>query len=525
MHPTGFSKYKKIFAWVAASSLAMALSVSNAYGRQIDWTSAELIYTPGNAAGYTSDCLITGGQQIVLADWQPETGARVINISIGRPVTGPTDASDIPTDTAQTGGEDTQSTLPADTTEPEETTAPVETTLPEETTDPTETTAPAETAAPTEVSEPVETTIPTETEADATETPVPQTEEDAAEDTTTPTEAVNAASEEAEETTAPTEEATEGTEETAETTIATEETTEPTASTEETTESTGQTTEETEATEESPEETEATEPEETWPLDEVTVTLDEIAAEHVTLDVQVYEERIQVTLTLAEDAPGLQEAADIAVHVQWQGLEGTFTMKLLPYGPVTMEVTDETDDAQGVQEELLHFSQNGEPLYMVRWSADAENYVLLYESSELAVTGGERIYLDFSAALARDPETVITLDYLDQQLNLNYQELPEMIPLVLKLADLPYTIQMNTAWADTQLELKPIERLVTDEEGCLVYEEDTALKASVTGEGILLELTDADIYPTAGSYRMAIHWIWNGISTQEQIIYFFVNTN
>lgn len=487
-------KMNKKIVWVAVlTSFALFLSVGSAYSRLNDWASAELIYMPVNGSVYSSDCLIQGGQQILLADWQPGEMERTVTIAISRPAVETTDATEI-------------TTVPQETAAPETT----EGTIPET----TEVTVPETTEISTAA------TIQEETEA-ATDAAVMTVGETIPEET--------------EETTEATEESTDVTEETTE---ATEENI-------------------TDATEENTVTTE-----ETWPLAEVAATMNETANTYFTCEVQEYESKIQVVLKLKEDAPALDEAVQAEVHLEWQGLEGTLCINIRPseVAAILEDEESQTDRAmEGLelvqvmgtidpektvacvklnletQEDfLLTFMKGNEAINRVRWSLDGESYSVLYDSSQLKITWPYAdgwngvLFLDFSCALEENQQPSIIVaatKYEPQTFTPVLEEIPQVSQLVVKTVDLPYTIETSTLWGDAFLEPQGIERLTTDEEGALVYAEDTALTAAVTEAGILLTPTQENVIPVSGSYRMTVKWIWNETAVYEQIIYFFINTN
>ena len=56
----------------------------------------------------------------------------------------------------------------------------------------------------------------------------------------------------------------------------------------------------------------------------------------------------------------------------------------------------------------------------------------------------------------------------------------------------------------------------------------------ISSEELMMQLWNADksdnppgamLLPASGSYRMRIQWIWNETVVEEEILYFFVNTN
>ena len=86
MAVAGKSNRIKLALIAGVTVFAIVLSVGSAYARLIDWASTEFIYIPSAQASYKSDCLVPEGQQILLADWQPEELERVITIGIERPL-------------------------------------------------------------------------------------------------------------------------------------------------------------------------------------------------------------------------------------------------------------------------------------------------------------------------------------------------------------------------------------------------------------------------------------------------------
>lgn len=549
MQPTMKNNRTKI-AWVAGlTSLALILSVSNAYSRLIDWTSVELVYTPGNTVAYSSDCLREGGQRIMLADWQMEETERVVTIAVRRPA--PTETT-LPTDISQetTAPETTETVLPEDTQAP--TSEPTETIEPES----TGTTQPQDSEATEESVTADEQIIPEVPEPETAETylyaedvdvePAVEETEAASEETTAPTE----------ETTEPTAESTEQTEESSG------ETEEPTESTADESEATEDTTQNADSS--MPEDTGGVEPEETWDPTEVTVTMDEIAAQHLCYEVKVAKESIQLLLKRSETSTGLQETVQATVHVAWNGLEGTFCLNILPYGASLIDdtETEATTDATAIAglepvtasdiidpermitclklnletmaDFTLSFLKGNEEMSRIRWSLDGESYSMLYDRNELTVgypyaEGWDGLlYLDFGLALEENqlPSIIVTASgYESVTVEPVLQPLPQIPQSVIKTVELPWTLEMTTLWGQLQPVLTPIQHLITDEEGNLSYVDDASMKATVTDEGILLELAQDSIYPASGSYRMTLQWIWNDTAIEEQIIYFFINTN
>ena len=402
---------------------AIVLSIGSAYARLIDWASTAFIYTPSDQATPNSDCLVPEGQQILLADWQPEESERVVTIGIERP-----------------------SVVEPETTVPEETTLPVET-EPEPT--------------PTDPSEPVE-----------------------------------------------------------------------------------------------------TEPTDIWPDTEVKITLDKVADAQLTCTVQVNESDIQLRLERREDAEALQEAVSAVIHVEWCGLKGSFVIRLLPAATTVSGEETEPDrqvvtglehvlvndtinpdkpiacvklNLKTLSDFTLRFLSDEASLYKVRWSTDGgKTYSLLYDSNILKInypyTAGwdGTVFLDFSLCLLPEQRPTIAVTATGYQLE-EYtpvlQALPEADQLVLKTSLMPHTILLNPVWGAAKLRLQPIQHLIADETGNLIYQDDTSLIAEVTGQGIQITSSDPALLPASGSYRMRIQWIWNETVVEEEILYFFVNTN
>ena len=510
MRPTPKKKCRLVLTWAAAvASAVMVLFPGSTYGRVIDWTSTELIYTPTTSVAYSSCCLREDGQQIQLSDWQADESQRTITISISRPDLEPSETTD-PTEPTE-ATDPTEPTEETNPTEPTETTDPIE---PTEGTDPTEPTEGTDPIEPTEGTDPIEPTEGT--------------------NTTEPTEETNP--------TEPTEE------------------TNPTDPTEETNPT--ESIEETEPTD-TTEPTEEPEPEVTWPQDEVTVTLDATAAKHLNYTAEVGEDYIQILLERREDALGLERATVLTIDIVWFGLKGTITVNMLPYGNEAVELIDQTEDENQVVTGLipvqvhdvinreksiacvklnletradftLIFMQGSSTLNKVRWSLDGVEYKMLYDTSELTLTWPYQedwngvVYLDFSSALESDVRPTIVVEaseYPTQDFTPVQVAIPEVSEQILKASNLPHTILINPKWGAAKLQVVQIEKLTADAEGNLVYMQDTALYASVTDDGIMLTPTTADIYPEPGSYRLITQWIWNEIAVEEQMIYFFVNTN
>ena len=348
---------------------------------------------------------------------------------------------------------------------------------------------------------------------------------------------------EEEETSEPTEESTQATEETTE---PTEETTEATEESTEDTENPSESTDETQQTTEAPTETE---PE--WPGSEVAVTMDET---YLTCQARVYEQRIELLLARTEEP--VDQTTQIAIHVEWMGLEGTFYIDLQPYEVMTAEDEEEEEvqlqkmevlasgvmdperaitciklDSAAASEYVLSFFKGSDQLIRVRWSLDGESYAMLYDSSQLRISSEAwdgTVFLDFSMALEQGQIPAITVSaegYEMVTVDPVLQALPQIPQLVIKTAELPYTVELSAKWGDAELALLPIERLSTDENGSLIYIEDAALSAEITKSGILIKSSQENVNPASGSYRMTVQWMWNDTAIEEQIIYFFINTN
>lgn len=557
MAPT---KQKWIWMWVAVvTSLSLLLSVGSSYSRLIDWASTELIYTPSAPAGYSSDCLSPSGQQILLSQWQPEETTRTLTISITRPVTEPSEPT--PPETTVTEPSIPETTVPEpatpetsvpEATEPEATTPEAttpEATEPEattpETTEP-ETTTPEEPVEEEPVQDPVEEEEPTQdpvedTTADPVETvaeePVtddPSTDDDSTEDNSTENTSTEDTSAEDNSNEGSSSEGTSN-----------EGSSNEGSSSEDTSAdggATGDTTNEFSS--------------------EVTITPDEAAADHLIYQVAVGEDTIEIVLTRREDAPGLAQTTTLTIQIEWFGLKGTICVDMLPYGQTAVDAIVDTEERQVVTgldpvnvndtinpenpiacvilnlETLadfkLTFTQASTPLNRVRWSLDGEQYTMLYDSHELTIAwpypeGFEGLlYLDFGDALAEGQTPSIAVEpteYGRLEFTPVMESLPALTDPIIRAASLPCTMAMKPNWGDARPVIVGLQRLVTDEEGNLVYADDLSLIPSVTNAGILLTSAQDALHPPSGSYRLLIQWIWNETVVDEQIIYFFVNTN
>jgi len=496
----------KVIAGTAAVTLfAILLSVGSANGRLIEWASTEYIYTPAPVAGYTSDCLTPQGQTIQLKNWSAGEISRTTNISISRPpeVTEPPTEPPAEDSTEPSAEDPTEVPTEAPTEDPAEepTEAPTDP-LPEL---PTE--APTDPVAPVLLDdETTATTEPTEPESVPTEPTEPETQP------TEPTE--------------PTEPETQPTE---------------------------------------PTEPPVTEPPSQWTDGECIVTLDEEAAKHLTLSAKVTETRIQVTLTRRSDAPGLGQENPLSFQVLWQGLQGTFSFAMEPYGdvPPPEAVTDDIPQRQvvtGLQlfsacdvmdtenpvsavklnlqtcaDFTLRFSCDNQPVHKLRWSLDGgKTYSMLYDSHQLTISWpypeewDGMVYLDFGQALTaqqRPTVNVMATEYTLQEYSPVRQAVPEPESFVLQIEELPYLVEMNPVWGSTQLEQPAVQRLTTDENGLLVYTDDPTLTALVEEDGIRLKPAQEAVLPESGSYRLILRWSWNGALLEESTVCFFVNTH
>lgn len=349
---------------------------------------------------------------------------------------------------------------------------------------------------------------------------------------------------------------------TEETTEPTEAATEPTDPTETTADAPAEAAEEP-AVQEPTEESEATEP--TWSQDEMTVTMDETAQLHLSSAIVVEEHRIVLTLQRLPDAPGLAQATQMTIVLQWQGLTGTVHINMLPYGDLESLTEEEEEtlpeyevdttlDPVKVRDTIapenpvvcvklnletgsdfqILMSLGVRPLHKVRWSMDGVSYSLLYDSAEISIPypyadGWDgTVFLDFGLALKPEERPTIAVEatgYNREEFTPVIQAIPQPAQLVLKAANMPYIIEMNTRWGAAVPQIPIIERLTADEVGNLSYTEDLSIKTTVTPTGIQMESAQENLLPASGSYRMTIQWIWNDICIEEQIIYFFINTN
>lgn len=423
MYPANKRIGIQLVAWMAVATVfIVCASVGSAYGRISDWDSTEWIYSPAETPPpvptHSSDCLVEGGQAILLKDWQPSENQREILMTIQRP------EADIP--------------------------AVVEEPLPEDT----------------------EVTEPDEGEVVPDEDPF---------------------------------------------------------------------------------------------ADEVTVQPDADAVLHLTAEAQVTEDAITIYLTRIDPAPGLVQATQMTVHVQWYGLEGTLQFSMLPYGDeVEAESTEEpATTVREIVPDLIPFSVNdtidpadslaylrlnpetkadftvslllgNEAMYKVRWSLNGgETYSLLYDSHILSIAwpypeGWDgTVVLDFSQALAAGQGPTIAVeatDYPRKEYTPALSSAPVLPRTYVITGALPATMLMPTRWGAAQVQARSIQRLIKNEQGEYVYTDDTALAAVTTDAGIRLEPAADGVVPVSGSYRMTLHWMWNGISLQEHTLYFFINS-
>lgn len=434
----------RIFVWIAAISILISmLAVGSAYARNIDWASTEYLYVPTGSVSFTSDCLIAGGQRILLADWQPSDTQREVLINIGRPVPeiDVTESSDNPL------------------TSPIETMLPTQTVSTEPTQESGEQTEPVD---PTESTEPAEPTDPTEPDL--------------------------------------------------------------------------------------------------WPDDEAVIVLDQNAELFFICDAEVDENQIRLTMTRNQTTTP-ESAIPVSVSVTWNGLEATFIMNVLPEitgidqpsepdreivtGLDLMNVFDTIRpeepvtclklNLQTLSDFSVTFLQGDLSLRKVRFSIDGgRTYTMLYDSNVLTLKypypeGWDgTVFLDFGLCLEADSRPTISVSATGYLLE-EYKPLPQRLPApedhLVKISGMPAVLFMEPKWGAASAQILDIERLVTDNNGQLGYQRDTSIVATMEREGLVFEPAKENTVLQPGSYRLTIHWIWNGIVIEDQIVYFFVNTN
>ncbi len=301
-------------------------------------------------------------------------------------------------------------------------------------------------------------------------------------------------------------------------------------------------------------------------ISRLTITPDAAAGVHLDCSVQVVGQTIQLSLMRKTNAPGLSAAQPLTVHLEWQGLKGTVHVNMLPYGDAAAQTVQDSGENSAVQREIvtgltlfdanenmdpenpvtaiklnvktlsdftLCFVNDGKAQSMVRYSLDGgKSYSLLYDSSMLAINWpypenwDGTVFLDFSQALAEGqvPSIVIMADgYQTQNFVPTKKALPAAADAVAKTNELPHTITIEPVWGNAVLKAGKIQRLAMDGEGEWGYQDDTSLAAAVTDDGIQLKAAQEGSLPAAGSYRVAVQWIWNKIPVREYYIYFFVN--
>ena len=516
MRPANKKIKSKIIAGTATLTLAaILLSVGSAHGRLIEWASTQYIFTPVSTAPFTSDCLTPEGQMIQLNGWAADETTRTIKISISGPET------EVPP-TEEPTEEPTQEPTEEPTQEPTQ----------EPTEEPTEEPAQEPTEEPTQ--EPTET--PTEPSVEETTEPATEAQSSGASQTEATEPAVPDVTEP--ENSNPTE------------------STDPTDPTDPDTEPTEPDTE--------PTDPPIMPPKGQWTDGETTILLDAVAAEHLTLSAEVTATTIMVTLTRAEEAPGLIQESQMTFHVQWQGLQGTFVFQMLPYGNIQPqdEITDATErqvvtglqlfsacdvldtknpisvirlNLQTLADFTLRFSCDNQPVYGVRWSLDdGKTYTMLYEASQLTISWpypenwNGVVCLDFGQALTAEQRPtihVMATEYEAKEYSPVRLAAPQPANFVMQTEEIPYLVEMSPFWGSTQLEGLRVERLTINDEGQPVYMEDTAMVATVENGGIRLTPANEKLLPACGSYRLTVLWSWYGVRLEERVVYFFVNTH
>ena len=305
------------------------------------------------------------------------------------------------------------------------------------------------------------------------------------------------------------------------------------------------------------------EPDENPYADEVTVLPDATAAMHLAVETRVTEDTLVLILSRAENPPGLTKATPMTLSVAWYGLEATLQVALQPYGDLpTEETTDSSQEEREIvsgltatdihdtidpADSLAHLWLNpqtqsdftvallldGEALHKVRWSLDGgETYSLLYDSHTFSVAwpypeGWDgTVVLDFTHALAAGQQPTVAVEatgYGRKEFIPALNAAPELPQTYVLTGGLPDTAAMPVRWGTARIEARSIQRLTKNEQEEYVYVDEAAITATTTDAGIRLEAADG-VTPSSGSYRMTLHWMWNGISLRKQTVYFFINT-
>lgn len=183
----------------------------------------------------------------------------------------------------------------------------------------------------------------------------------------------------------------------------------------------------------------------------------------------------------------------------------------------------------------LDESGNETELKKVRYSLNGgESYTMLYDTDSISILwpyaeGWDgTVLLDFSKALPAAHRPVITvsaLKYTAQELHPKLETAPDLTMGLVISSKMPYNVAINPLWSDAQLQVTKIERLTKDEAGSLAYVEDKTVSVAMTQDGFRLIRTKESVYPIPGSYRMHLVWDWNGVPLREKTVYFFINTN
>lgn len=298
--------------------------------------------------------------------------------------------------------------------------------------------------------------------------------------------------------------------------------------------------------------------------DELTVTPDALAAQHLAVQGQVTQNQIVITLTRLPEAPGLAQTATMKVSLSWRNLSGTICFDMLPYGdmaepvPTPEEVTREVNtnltqvkisDTIHPQRQVVCVMLNLETksdfaifatvgtshLYKVRWSTDGgQSWKLFYDMAQLEIpypypeNWDGVVLLDMTGALEPEVQPIVGVEatgYDRYECKPVYQALPQPVTPVLKTGEATMVLPVATKWGAATMELLGIQRLTEDQDGNLTYSDYNALRATVIDGGIRMEPVRQDQLPPSGSYRIQVQWRWNGICLDRQSVWFFINTN
>ncbi|MBQ8611077.1 MAG: hypothetical protein IJ412_05125 [Oscillospiraceae bacterium] len=578
MHPSNSHHSKIPLAWiVTAALLIIALSVGGTYCRLIDWSSTEVVYSPVQTDGYGSDCLVEGGQKIVLANWQSTETQRVLTIAVQRPVSvaeAVTDAASSENTSSQTEPES------AATTDTVESNAPVSGTASSADTNASvagEENAPESPEAgeveDTPVFDPAEVTVLLDESAGIHLLPAVQLTNDSIQlvlerrtqgvglSEIVPmsvrviwrgleaTFHLNMMPYDPPAVTGNTLPASETDMSESQNSSSTSAASSGAAVSSKSSVSSGSAiSSNTVSGSQSAVTSDSSAPVSSGMSDTESVSQSGTDSSQESDSQSNSQSSGSAASAPASGSGSVSESgsgseSESKTESSTEKHEIVTDLELLEYTPIAdisapvtaVRLNLETQSDFTLRFHSMNAAGEKAELKKVRYSLDGgKSYTMLYDTNAVSLlwpyaeNWDGTVLLDFGTALPAEHRPVITvsaLKYTSQELHPTLETAPSLSMGLVLSSKMPYNVTIAPLWNGAQLQVQSIERLTKTGDGSLAYAADKTVSAVMTQEGFQLIRTKDAVYPTPGSYRMNLVWDWNGVPLRKQTVYFFINTN